>query len=228
MPEGHLSPMQRPDSRRDAGLPLLQAAGGPASAGEGEAKGRTSGSCSSRRRASPASRSFYRRYGKWLKLAVPALIAIPALWIVFLLLTRLSIDIPKDPAFPIEVAKEKKGGRVVLLKGTVTNLGEDIPDLSLRSIGVTAEIRWNDGKVERKRVFPKSAFRGEGALFHGESGTFEFDVPPGADAVTLRAEIVNLGGGPPRSSFPCREAAAAGAKRRIARPRLATVSRRRI
>ena len=141
----------------------------------------------------PALKEFYRLYGKWLKLAVPALIAIPALWIVFLLLTGLSVDIPKDPVFPIEAAKVKKGGRVVLLKGTLTNLGENVPDLSLRSIGVTAEIRLKDGRVERTRVFPKSAYRGEGALFHGESGAFDIDVPQGAKAVTLRAEIVNLG-----------------------------------
>ena len=141
----------------------------------------------------PALKEFFRLYGKWLKLAVPALLAIPALWIVFLLLMRLPVDIPKDPAFPIEVAKVKKGGRVVQLKGTITNLGETIPDLSLRSIGVTAEIRLDNGRMERKRVFPRSPFRGEGALFHGESGAFEIDVPPDAKAVTLRAEIVNLG-----------------------------------
>jgi hypothetical protein len=145
----------------------------------------------------PGLKSFYRRYGKWLKLSAPILIAVPTLWVIFLLLTGLSIDIPGDPVFPIEATAVKKGGRVILLKGTVTNLGEDVLDLSLRSIGVTAEFRWNDGKAERKRAFPKSDFRGEGALFRGESGAFEFDVPPGADAVILRAEIVNLGGDRP-------------------------------
>lgn len=143
----------------------------------------------------PALKEFLRLYGKWLKLAIPALVAIPALWIVFLLVTRLPVDIPKDPAFPIEVEKVKKGGRVALLKGTLTNLGENVPDLSLRSIGVTAEILMKDGRVERKRVFPRSPFRGEGALLHGESGVFEIEVPPGAKSVTLRAGIVNLGEG---------------------------------
>lgn len=141
----------------------------------------------------PALKRFLRLYGKWLKLAVPALVAIPALWIVFLLVTGLTVDVPKDPAFPIEVEKVKKGGRVALLKGTLTNLGENVPDLSLRSIGVTAEILMKDGRVERKRVFPRSAFRGEGALLHGESGAFEIEVPPGTKSVTLRAGIVNLG-----------------------------------
>lgn len=143
----------------------------------------------------PALKDFLRLYGKWLKLAIPALVAIPALWIVFLLVTRLPVDIPKDPAFPIEVENVKRGGRVALLKGTLTNLGENVPDLSLRSIGVTAEILMKDGRVERKRVFPRSPFRGEGALLHGESGVFEIEVPPGAKSVTLRAGIVNLGEG---------------------------------
>lgn len=143
----------------------------------------------------PALKEFLRLYGKWLKLAVPVLIAIPALWIVFLLVTGLPVDIPEDPAFPIGVEKVKKGGRVALLKGTLTNLGESVPDLSLRSIGVTAEILMKDGRVERKRVFPRSPFRGEGALLHGESGAFEIEVPPGAKSVVLRVGIVDLGEG---------------------------------
>lgn len=141
----------------------------------------------------PALKEFLRLYGKWLKLAVPALLAIPALWIVFLLVTGLPVDIPKDPVFPIAVEKVKKGGRVALLRGTLTNLGENVPDLSLRSIGVTAEILMKDGSVKRRRVFPRSPFRGEGALLKGESGGFEIEVPPGAKSVTLRAGIVNLG-----------------------------------
>jgi hypothetical protein len=141
----------------------------------------------------PALKRLYRRHGRWLTIAGPALIAIPVLWILFLLLTRLSVEIPADPVFPIQVEHEKKGGRTVRLKGTVTNLGEDIPDLSLRSVGVTAEFRRDDGRVVRIRVFPKSTFHGEGALYKGESGSFEIEVPEGADAVTLRAEIVNLG-----------------------------------
>jgi hypothetical protein len=141
----------------------------------------------------PALAKFYREYGKWLKVAAPVLISIPVLYAVFILITRLSVTVPEDPVFPIEVTQVKKGGRTVLLKGELTNLGEDVPDLSLRSIGVTAEFLLDGGRVERKRVFPKSPFRGEGALFRGESGAFEIEVPKGAEAVTLRAEIVNLG-----------------------------------
>jgi hypothetical protein len=145
----------------------------------------------------PALKKLYREQGKWFKVAVPVLVGVPVLWILFTLVTRLAVTIPGDPAFPIEVVQVKKGGRTVLLKGELTNLGEDVPDLSLRSIGVTAEFRMADGREESKRVFPKSPFRGEGALFHGESGAFEIEVPKGAKAVTLRAEIVNLGEGSP-------------------------------
>jgi hypothetical protein len=141
----------------------------------------------------PAFKEFYREHGKWLKLAAPVLLAIPVVWILFVLATRLSIEIPKDPVFPIEVERENRGGRTVLLKGTVVNRGEDIADLSLNSLGITAEFRWSDRRTERKRVFPKSPFHGEGALYRGESGSFEIEVPEGADSVTLRAGIVNLG-----------------------------------
>jgi hypothetical protein len=145
----------------------------------------------------PAMKRLYREHGKWFKVAIPVLVGVPALWLLFSLATGLSVTIPKDPDFPIQVVQEKKGGRTVLLKGELTNLGEDVPDLSLRSIGVTAQFRMDDGREESKRVFPKSPFRGEGALFHGESGTFEIEVPKGAKAVTLRAEVVHLGEGSP-------------------------------
>jgi len=141
----------------------------------------------------PGLKRFYRNHGKWVKLLLPVLVAIPVLWIGASLATRLHVEIPEDPVFPIEAEQVRERMRTVMLKGTVTNLGEDVPDLSLRSVGVTAEIRWGDGKVEKRRIFPKSPFRGEGALFHGETGTFEVDVPEGADSVTLRAGVVNLG-----------------------------------
>jgi len=145
----------------------------------------------------PALKKLYREHAKWLKVALPALVGVPVLWLLFIQVTKLSVTIPGNPDFPIEVVQEKKGGSTVLLKGELTNLGEDVPDLSLRSIGVTAEFRMQDGRKVSKRVFPKSPFRGEGALFRGESGVFEIEVPKGAKAVTLRAEIVNLGKGSP-------------------------------
>lgn len=145
----------------------------------------------------PALKKLYREHGKWIKVALPVLAGVPLVWLLFGLATGLSVKIPTDPNFPMEVGLEKKGGRTVLLKGELTNLGENVPDLSLRSIGVTAAFQMGDGREERRRVFPKSPFRGEGALLHGESGTFEIEVPKGARAVTLRAEIVHLGEGSP-------------------------------
>ena len=141
----------------------------------------------------PLILKYYREHGKWIKIVAPALLAVIVLWLAIGYMTRVKIIVPSDNTFLIEVEKERKDGGRVLLKGTLVNQGEDIPDLSLRSIGVIAEILHGDGKTERKRVFPKNPFRGEGALFRGESGTFEIEVPKGVKTVTLRGEIVNLG-----------------------------------
>lgn len=141
----------------------------------------------------PRLRNVYREHGKWAKAAAPALLAVLLLWLAFGFLTRVRIVIPSDNAFLIEAERERKDGGRVLLTGKLVNRGEDVPDLSLRSIGVIAEFLYGDGRTERKRVFPKSPFRGEGALFRGESGAFEIEVPKGVKSVTLRGEIVNLG-----------------------------------
>ncbi|HEX2719513.1 MAG TPA: hypothetical protein VHM71_01065, partial [Candidatus Deferrimicrobium sp.] len=141
----------------------------------------------------PRLRKYYREHGKWVKIVAPPLLAILVLWLALGSLMRVRIVIPSDNTFLIEAEREPKDGGRVLLRGRLVNRGEDIPDLSLRSIGVTAEFLYGDGRTERKRVIPKSPFRGEGALFRGESGAFEIEVPKGAKSVTLRGEIVNLG-----------------------------------
>ena len=141
----------------------------------------------------PRIGEYYREHGKWVKVVGPALLAVLALWLALGFLTRVRIVVPSDNAFLIEAERERKDGGRLLLAGKLTNRGEDIPDLSLRSIGVIAEFQYADGRTERKRVFPKSPFRGEGALFHGESGAFEIEVPKGVRSVTLRGEILNLG-----------------------------------
>jgi len=141
----------------------------------------------------PRLGSYYREHGKWVKVVGPILLAVLVLWLALGFLTRVRIVVPSDNAFLIEAERERKDGGRVLLTGKLTNRGEDIPDLSLRSIGVIAEFLYGDGRTERKRVFPKSPFRGEGALFRGESGAFEIEVPKGVKSVTLRGEIVNLG-----------------------------------
>jgi hypothetical protein len=141
----------------------------------------------------PRLRKFYREHGKWVKVVAPALLGVLVLWIALGYLTRVKIIVPSDNTFLIEAERERKDGGRVLLKGELLNRGEDIPDLSLRSIGVIVDFLYSDGRSERKRVFPKNPVRGEGALFRGESGTFEIEVPKGVKSVTLRGEIVNLG-----------------------------------
>jgi hypothetical protein len=143
----------------------------------------------------PALRKYYLEHGKWVKVVAPALLAVLVLWLSIGFLTRVKIVVPQDDAFLIEAERERKDGGIVLLKGALTNRGEDVPDLSLRSIGVIAEFQYGDGKSERKRVFPKNRFRGEGALLRGESGDFEIEVPKGVRSVILRGEIVDLGEG---------------------------------
>jgi hypothetical protein len=141
----------------------------------------------------PRLGKYYREHGKWVKVVAPALLAVLILWLALGFLTRVRIVVPSDNAFLIEAERERKDDGRVLLTGKLVNRGEDIPDLSLRSIGVIAEFLYGDGRTERKRVFPKSPFRGEGALFRGESGVFEIEVPKGVRSVTLRGEILNLG-----------------------------------
>jgi len=141
----------------------------------------------------PRLGSYYREHGKWVKVVGPILLAVLVLWLALGFLTRVRIVVPSDNAFLIEAERERKDDGRVLLKGKLVNRGEDVPDLSLRSIGVIAEFLYGDGRTERKRVFPKSPFRGEGALFRGESGAFEIEVPKGVKSVTLRGEIMNLG-----------------------------------
>jgi hypothetical protein len=141
----------------------------------------------------PRLRQYYREHGKWVKIVVPALLAALLLWLAIGYLARVKIIVPSDNTFLIEAEREQKDGGRVLLRGKVVNRGEDVPDLSLRSIGVIFEFLYSDGKTERKRIFPKSPFRGEGALFRGEEGAFEIEVPKGVKSVTLRGEIVDLG-----------------------------------
>ena len=141
----------------------------------------------------PRLRRFYREHGKGVKVVVPAVFAVVLVWLALASLTRVRIVVPADNTFLIEAERERKDGGAVLLKGKLVNRGEDVPDLSLRSIGVIAELRYRDGRTERRRVFPKSPYRGEGALMRGESGTFEVEVPKEVSVVTLRGEIVDLG-----------------------------------
>lgn len=132
-------------------------------------------------------------YGKWLLAAAPVLAALVILFLVYGRWSGHKISIAPNPELPVTVTQEKKDD-AVRFQVSVKNEGEDVPDLSLRSIGVVVEIHRKDGRVEKKTVFPKSDFRGEGALLRGETGVFELVVPAqGIREVTFRSEVVDLG-----------------------------------
>jgi predicted nucleic acid-binding Zn ribbon protein len=135
----------------------------------------------------------WTRYGKWIKVAGPALAAALLLLIVYGVWVGYKVHVVPNPGLSVKVMHEKKG-QTVVLNVFVTNEGEDIPDLSLKSIGVVTEFVYRDGRREKKTVFPKAEFRGEGSLLHGETGSFEIEAPAkGLKEVNLRSEIVDLG-----------------------------------
>lgn len=137
----------------------------------------------------------WERYGRWVKLAVPILLAVLVLAVVYQKWVGQRVKVVPNPSLPIQVEKERKGDALVL-RGTVTNRGEDVPDLSLRSVAVVVEFLYRDGRREKKTVFPKAEFRGEGALLHGETGKFEMSRPAKEiREIVLRSEIVDLGMG---------------------------------
>jgi hypothetical protein len=135
----------------------------------------------------------WARYGKWIKVAGPALAAGVLLLVVYGVWVGYKVQVVPNPALAVKVKHVKKG-QTVVFNVYVTNEGEDIPDLSLKSIGVVTEFVYRDGRREKKTVFPKSEFRGEGSLLHGETGSFEIEASAkGLKEVNLRSEIVDLG-----------------------------------
>jgi hypothetical protein len=137
----------------------------------------------------------WARYGKWIKVAGPVLAAVLLLFIVYGVWVGYKVRVVPNPALTMKVKHEKKG-QTVLLQVFVTNEGEDVPDLSLKSIGVVTEFVYRDGRREKKTVFPKADFHGEGSLLHGETGSFEIEASArGLKEVVLRSEIVDLGAG---------------------------------
>ncbi|MDH3237522.1 MAG: hypothetical protein OEM42_07050 [Deltaproteobacteria bacterium] len=143
----------------------------------------------------PDLAGLWDRYGKWAKLAGPALLAVLLLAFVYQRWVAHNVKVEPNPSLPIQVEKEREGD-VLILRGTVTNRGDDIPDLSLRSVAVVVEFVYRDGRRQKKTVFPKTEFRGKGALLRGETGRFEVKGPAKElREVVLRSEIVDLGMG---------------------------------
>jgi DNA-directed RNA polymerase subunit RPC12/RpoP len=150
----------------------------------------------------PVPAVLWERHGKWVKAAGPILLALVVLFLVYQRWIAYRVTVVENPSLPVQVEEEREGD-VVILRGTVTNRGDDIPDLSLRSVGVIAEFTYRDGRSIQKTIFPKAEFRGEGALLRGETGTFEVEgFAKNLVKVVLRSEIVDLGMG--RKLIPSR------------------------
>lgn len=143
----------------------------------------------------PDPAALWDRHGKWIRAAAPVLLAVLLLAFAYQRWVAYSVKVEPNPSLPIRVEKERKGD-VLILRGTVTNRGDDIPDLSLRSVAVIVEFVYRDGRRQKKTVFPKTEFRGKGALLRGETGRFEVAGPAKEiGEVVLRSEIVDLGMG---------------------------------
>ena len=150
-----------------------------------------------KRRALPSvgelSSGIWSRYATWVKVAGPVLLAVVILFFVYQTWTGIRVTVAENRDLPVRVEKERKGNTVVI-RGTVRNEGVDVPDLSLRSIRILVDFQYRDGRRDRRTVFPKSEFRGEGALLRGETGAFEIVAPSDRlDSVSLKTEVVDLG-----------------------------------
>jgi hypothetical protein len=146
------------------------------------------------RRLSPLF-ELWTRYGKWIKIAGPVLAVAIVLSIVYGVWVGYKIRILPNASLPVKVKHERKG-QAVVFRVLVTNEGEDVPDLSLKSIAVVAEFSYRDGTRAKKTMFPKTELRGEGSLLHGETGGFEIQVPAaGLTEAVFRSEVVDLGTG---------------------------------
>lgn len=145
----------------------------------------------------------WERYGIWIKASAGLfLLALVAFLLAYQKWVPLTLTVVPNPSLPVLAEKEKRG-KTLVIRGVVTNEGDDVPDLSLRSIRVVVELVNRDGRRNRRTVFPKTEHRGEGALLRGETGRFEIEtLSEGLEQVVLRSEVVDLGMGqhliPPR------------------------------
>lgn len=146
-------------------------------------------------RGRPDLAALWERYGRWIRLGGLCLLAVFVLAVAYQRWVTHKVTVVQNPLLPIQVEKERKGDALIL-RGTVTNLGEHVPDLSLRSVAVIVEFVYRNGGREKKTVFPKTQFRGEGALLRGETGVFEVEGPAREiREVVVRTEVVDLGMG---------------------------------
>ncbi|HEY3490466.1 MAG TPA: hypothetical protein VGK27_10160 [Candidatus Deferrimicrobiaceae bacterium] len=145
----------------------------------------------------PAVKAFFRR--NWQAVALGAAIALAFLVaaIVYYGWAGHRLVVVGNPSFHMKVDYKIEDG-MLILDGTIRNLGEDVPDLSLKSIRVTATFELEGGRKRIESVFPRSRDRGEGSLLRGETGTFRFTVPEKeVEEATLSSEVIDLTCGQP-------------------------------
>lgn len=145
----------------------------------------------------PRIKSFLRV--NWQPLALGSAIALAFLVTAVVYYGWLGhrVVVVPNPAFGVTARHFVENGKVVL-EGTVTNQGEDIPDLSLKSIRMIATFGLKSGGTRVEYMFPRSQHRGEGALLNGESGIFRFEIPEDrVEDATLAAEVIDLTCGQP-------------------------------
>lgn len=137
----------------------------------------------------------WEKHGRWIRIAGPAVLVLAAALFLYSRWVGTRLTIESAPSLPVKASLEKEG-EAIALRGSVTNEGEDIPDFSLKSVGVVVEFVYRNGRRQKKTIFPKAEYRGEGALLRGETGSFEIFIPKaGLVEVTLRSEVVDLGRG---------------------------------
>jgi hypothetical protein len=133
-----------------------------------------------------------RPYALWVVIGAGVAASLAALFLVYRVFVAVELVTSADPTLPIRAEVVKDGDRS-RVRGSVTNLGEDVPDFSLKSIRVSADFLYRDGRKESLHAFPRNPYRGEGSLLREEAGAFEFDVPAkGLKSVRLSASVVDL------------------------------------
>lgn len=150
----------------------------------------------------PRLKRFLRTWWQHLTLAGVIALVFLVTGVVYYGWLGHDLEIVPNPSFKVKVEHRVENGKVVL-EGTVKNLGVDVPDLSLKSIRVSAVFGLDGGGRRVESVFPKSKHRGEGSLLRGESGEFKIEVPEdGVESATLSVEVVDLTCGQPSGQCP--------------------------
>ncbi len=145
----------------------------------------------------PKLRLFIRVHWQYLALGGAIALAFLVTVVVYYGWVGHRVAVVPNPAFKVKVVQGVEKGFVVL-KGEIRNLGEDVPDLSLKSIRVTATFSLSGGGTRIESVFPRSAHRGEGSLLRGETGYFRIEIPEDqVEDAALATEVIDLTCGQP-------------------------------